>query len=127
MITIDPTLILDLQEAARAATLAAAQAFGFGGSTWTVERPSGGPGPRTLLPISGTVQALCFRTRPSRERPVAGGQLAMAEEWQVIVLDGDVQARDVLRSTIDSTVAVRVRSLERWYDYERGQLEQGVV
>ena len=125
-LTLSTELRAEVRDAARDATIAAARAFGFGGSTWQVERPSGaGIGERIRVPVAGTVQALCFRTRPSAAADVAGGAPALDERWEVIVLAGDVQARDVLVSTVDAT-EVRVQSLEAWYDYQRGTLEQGI-
>lgn len=113
-----------VQDAARAATLAAARAFGFGGSTWERLRPSGsGAGPRTLPGSGPTVTALAWRQRPSPRALAEPGAVVGDELWRIAVLDGDVRPKDVLRSRLNGQM-VRVATLEAWYEYERGELEE---
>jgi hypothetical protein len=58
---IDDELRQDMRDAARQADLDAAYAFGFGGVSWHVSRPSGsGPGSRTLV-AQTDVTLLAFR------------------------------------------------------------------
>lgn len=118
-------MITTIRAAARDATIESARAYGFGGSTWSVERPSGsGTAARTLVPLADTVQALCFRRVPSPVALVGGGTPVLDERWQVIVLSGDVQEGDVLTSTTEPQYAVHVQSLEGWYAYRRGEIEE---
>ena len=127
------------RDAARAATLAAARAFGFGGDVWTISRPSGtGPGARTLQPL-GHVAGLVFRQRPGPLAPAAGGTPVLADLWRAILETGDIldadeadtglDARpgDVIGSQEDSDYAFGIASLEPWYsdgEYKRGELER---
>ena len=132
-----PTDMIDaMRDAARDATIASARAFGFGGSTWVVERPSGsGTAARLPVRLPGTVQALAFRQRPSvlvgpGGKSPTGGAIGVADEvWRVIVLDDgdlqDVQVDDTLISTDPSgEYRVRIDSIERWYDYRRCEVSE---
>lgn len=121
-------LTAEIRAAAQDATIAAARAFGFGGSSWWVDRPSGS-GTDTRVPVRQPtpVQALCFRQKPSSLAATATGDPAGDELWRVIVLDQetDIQPGDVLTSEVPSGgYAVRVDSLERWYDYARGEVSE---
>ncbi len=127
------------RDAARAATLAAARAFGFGGDVWDVARPSGtGPAARSLVDL-GHVAGLVFRQRPAGLAPVAGGTPALADVWRAILDSGAilddaeadtgliVRPGDVLTSQADDSYAFGVASLEPWYsdgDYKRCELER---
>lgn len=120
-----PTFEDGMRDAARDADIQIAHAFGFGGQTWSVERPSGGgTGPRSLVPLPETVQALCYRRRPSVVAPVGGGTPVLNEQWQIIVISGDVLPDDVLTSTTEPQYRVHVQSLEGWYEYRRGEIEE---
>lgn len=127
------------RDAARAATLAAARAFGFGGAVWDISRPSGtGPAARTLVPL-GHVTGLVFRQRPGPLSPAAGGTPILADLWRAILETGDIldadaddtglDARpgDVIVSQADSAYTFGLASLEPWYDdgdYKRAELER---
>jgi len=127
------------RDGARAATLAAARAFGFGGDAWLISRPSGtGPGTRTLQPL-GHVAGLVFRQRPGQLAPVAGGTPTLADIWRAILNTGAIldeseadtgltaRPGDVLTSQADDAYAFGIASLEPWYadaDYKRCELER---
>jgi hypothetical protein len=127
------------RDAARAATLAAARAFGFGGDVWDVSRPSGtGPAARTLVSL-GHVAGLVFRQRPGGLAPAAGGTAVLADIWRAILTTGDIldagevdtglDARpgDVLTSQADDSYTLGIASLEPWYadgEYKRCELER---
>ncbi len=124
-LALDANLIDGTRDAARDATIETARAFGFGGSSWDVARPSGGgTAARVLVDQDDPVSALCYRARPSAVVPVAGGTPVLDEQWRVIVLAGDVQAGDVLTSRADAAYTVRVVSLEGWFEYRRGEIEE---
>lgn len=113
-----------LRDAARDASVSAARTFGFGGSTWDADVPSGtGTGPRTLTP-AGTVHALAFRQKPGTTAPAAGGTPVLADTWRMIVLGGDVRPGMVLTSQADSRYRFGVASIEPWYEYFRAELER---
>ncbi len=117
-------VIAQLRDAARDADISAARAFGFGGSNWGVERPSGvGTGARSLVD-QGTIHALAFRQRPGGLGVVAGGTPALADTWRMIVLAGDVLPGDVVTSEADDDYVFGVASLESWYEYTRAELER---
>lgn len=127
------------RDAARAATLAAARVFGFGGDVWAISRPSGtGPAARSLV-LLGHVAGLVFRQRPGPLAPAAGGTPVLADLWRAIldtgaILDEDeadtgLAARpgDVIVSAADSDYAFGLASLEPWYsdgEYKRCELER---
>jgi hypothetical protein len=127
------------RDAARAATLAAARAFGLGGDTWLISRPSGtGPAARTLTPL-GHVAGLVFRQRPGPLAPAGGGTPVLADLWRAILDTGDIldadeddtglDARpgDVITSQADSAYTFGLASLEPWYadgEYKRCELER---
>jgi hypothetical protein len=119
--------IAGMRDAARDASIALARTFGFGGSQWYVDRPSGG-GIAARLPVrqEGTVQALAFRQRPSALALSQAGQPTGDEIWRVIILDlaSDVQMGDTLTSVADTGYQIQVDSLERWYDYRRGEVSE---
>jgi hypothetical protein len=113
-----------MRDSARDANISHARTFGFGGSTWDAEIPSGvGTGPRTLTP-AGVVHGLAFRQKPATTAPVAGGTPVLDDIWRMIVLDGDVQPGMELTSQADPRYVVGVASVEPWYEYFRAELER---
>lgn len=115
-----PEQIADMQLAARDATIAAARAFGIGGSVWLLDRPSGGGvDARSMQRMVAPISALAFRQKPSALAQALAGVPIGDEIWRVIVLFGDVQPGDVLLSAGSPPLAMRVDSLEVWYDYHR--------
>lgn len=117
-------IIAGMRDSARDADISAARTFGFGGSTWDAEVPSGqGTGPRTLTP-AGTVHALAFRQKPGQVAPVTGGTPVLDDIWRMIILGGDVAPGMVLTSQSDSRYKVGIASVEIWYDYFRAELER---
>lgn len=126
-----------IRDAARAATLASARAFGFGGDVWLVSRPSGvGPAPRTVGAI-GRVRGLAFRQRPGQTGQAAGSTPVLADVWRAIFDDGqildadldpiglDLLPGDVIESVADDDYQFGVGTLEPWYgDYKRCELER---
>lgn len=118
--------ITDMRTAARDAAINAARAFGFGGSQWVVERPSGGgPGARSPVVLPGLVHALAYRQRPSQLAAALAGQPVGDEIWRVIILDieADVQVDDTLVPPSGGQ-AIHIDSLEQWYDYRRGEVSE---
>lgn len=117
-------LIAELRSDARDASISAARTFGFGGSTWDADVPSGtGTGPRVLTP-AGQVHALAFRQRPATTAPAAGGTPMLADTWRMIILAGDVRPGMVLTSTTDSRYTFGIGTIEPWYEYFRCELER---
>jgi len=117
-------VIASMRDGARDASISAARAFGFGGSTWDVDRPSGiGTGPRTLTSV-GTVHALAFRQKPGTAAPAAGGTPLLADVWRLIVLEGSLRPGDVVVSQSDPRYGFAVGAMEPWYDYFRCELER---
>lgn len=117
-------LIASLRDAARDADISAARTFGFGGSTWNADTPSGtGTGPRTLTPV-GQVYGLAFRQRPGPLSPTGAGTPVLADQWRFIALSGTVTPGMVLTSTVDSRYQFGVASIEPWYEYRRAELER---
>jgi len=115
-------VIASMRDGARDATISAARAFGHGGSSWDVGRPSGiGTGPRTLTSV-GSVQALAFRQRPGVTAPAAGGTPLLADVWRLIVLDGSLRPGDVIVSQTDPRYGFDVGTIEPWYAYKRAEL-----
>lgn len=111
-----------MRDQARDADISTARTFGFGGSNWDAEIPSGqGTGPRTLTP-AGTVHGLAFRQQPGVVAPSAGGTPVLADVWRMIVLDGDVRPGMVLTSRDDPRYVVGIASIEPWYEYFRAEL-----
>jgi hypothetical protein len=120
-----PEQIADMQLAARDATIAAARAFGIGGSVWAVDRPSGGGvDVRSMQRQSDPIAALAFRQKPSALAQAIAGVPIGDEVWRVIVLSGDVQPGDVLLSAGSPPLAMRVDSVEAWYDYRRSNVSE---
>jgi len=118
-------VIAAMRDDARDASISAARTFGFGGSTWDVDRPSGiGTGARSLARQAGALHALAFRQRPGGLGAVAGGTPALADTWRMIVLAGDLLPGDVVTSQADARYVFGVASLEPWYDYLRAELER---
>jgi hypothetical protein len=117
-------IIASMRDQARDADISAARTFGFGGSNWDAEVPSGqGSGPRTLTP-AGQIHALAFRQKPGQIAGAAGGTPVLDDIWRMIILSGDVTPGMVLTSQADSRYKVGVASVEIWYDYFRAELER---
>jgi hypothetical protein len=113
-----------LREYARAATLAAARTFGFGGDTWSLSRPSGtGVAARSLV-ASSQITALAFRQRPGALGVVATATPALADIWRMIVISGAVLPGDVVTSTGSPSYTFGVSTIEPWYEYTRAELER---
>lgn len=120
----DADLIASMRDDARDANISAARTFGFGGSTWGADAPSGtGTGPRVLTP-AGQVHGLAFRQNPGATAPVAGGTPILADVWRMIVLSGDLVPGMVITSVADSRYEFGITSIEPWYDYFRAELER---
>ena len=110
-----------MQNLARDASISAARTFGFGGSNWSVQRPSGvGLGARTLVTVAD-IHGLAYLQRPS---PLARLETTetLDDDWKLILFDGTLKAQDVITSASDSTYTFTVISVEPWYDYDRATL-----
>lgn len=117
-------LIASMRDAARDADISAARTFGFGGSTWDAEVPSGtGTGPRVLTP-AGRIHGLVFRQQPGQTAPTGGGTPILADVWRLILLDGELRPGMVITSTTDSRYAFGIGTIEPWYEYFRCELER---
>lgn len=117
-------LIASMRDQARDAGVSAARTFGFGGSNWDAEVPSGtGTGPRVLTD-AGQVAALAFRQKPGVTAAAAGGTPVLDDVWRMIVLTGNVTPGMVLTSTADARYSFDVASIEPWYEYFRAELER---
>lgn len=117
-------VIASMRDQARDADISAARTFGFGGSTWDAEIPSGqGTGPRTLT-SAGVVHALAFRQKPGQVAHSAGGTPVLDDIWRMIILDGDVVPGMELTSQADPRYKVGIASVEPWYEYFRAELER---
>lgn len=121
---IDLDMRADLRGAARQADIDAAYAFGFGGVTWHVSRPSGtGPGTRVLT-TQQDVTLLAFEQEVAPVAPNASGVPIAAAVWRYILLDGTLLPGDVITSVADSRYAFGVATTDPWYEYFRGDLER---
>ena len=119
-----PTMRDAMRNAARDATISAARTFGFGGDTWTVQRPTGaGVGPKTMVSQSN-VTALAFRQRPGGLAQALAGTPVLDDVWRLIVLAGALQPGDVITSVADVSYRFAVASIEPWFDYARCELER---
>ena len=117
-------LIASMRDQARDASISAARTFGFGGSTWDADVPSGtGTGPRVLT-SSSEVHALAFRQRPGVTARSAGGTPVLDDVWRMIVLSGTVVPGMVLTSQADDRYQFGVASIEPWFNYFRAELER---
>lgn len=117
-------LMASMRDTAKDANISAARTFGFGGSTWDAEVPSGqGTGPRTLTP-AGEVHGLAFRQKPGQTAPAAGSTPVLADVWRMIVLSGDVLPGMELTSQADARYRFGVGTVEPWYEYVRCELER---
>jgi hypothetical protein len=121
---IDSDMRAGLRDAARQADIDAAYAFGFGGTSWHVVRPSGsGTGVRTLV-AADDVTLLAFEQQPAPVAPAASGVPILAPVWRYILISGTVQPGDVVTSAADSRYAFGVATTDPWYEYIRGDLER---
>lgn len=122
--------IASVQHAARDAAISAARTFGFGGSTWDVDRPLGGTTAARTLIDAGTLHALAFRQRPGALTIAGGGTPVLGDVWRLIVLGAEDALSGILRpgdritSQADSDYIFTVASIEPWYDYFRCELER---
>lgn len=123
MFDLSAAVIEAMQDAARDAALAAAQTFGFGGATWTVERKTGNgvSAPATSAPAS-SITGYAYRQRPGARAPTAAQTAALDDQWFIIVTAGEVKVRDVLTSVADGR-ALTVKTREPWYEYQRCEVE----
>ena len=117
-----------MRDAAKAANIAAARAFGFGGEVWTVARPEGeGVAPKVLT-AQGTTVLLAFRQRPGGQAAAAGGTPVLADVWRYIHLSpasGEaLLVGDVIVSETDDAYMFAIANAEPWFDYVRGDLER---
>lgn len=111
-----------LRDAARAADLAAARVFGFGGEVWDVAVPVGtGPAARTMVP-SGSVGLLAYRQEPAPLRATAAGVPVGGEVWRFILFSGGVPVGTQITSRTNPAYRFTLTSLEPWYDHSRGEL-----
>jgi hypothetical protein len=121
---IDSAMRADLRDAARQADIDAAWAFGFGGTTWHVQRPSGsGTGARTLT-TAADVTLLAYEQQYAPTVPNSAGVPVAAQLWRYILLSGQLQPGDVVTSADDSRYTFGVATIEPWYAYLRGDLER---
>lgn len=114
-----------VQDAARAADLAAARAFGLGGELWNYAAPSGtGVGERVYV-SAGVVRGLAFRQQPGPVQVVvAGGTPVLDDQWRFFPLSGAVAPGGVIVSQADNRYQFTIASLETWYGYTRANLER---
>lgn len=119
-----PDMQATIRDYAKDANIAAARLYGFGGSIWDAERPSGTGTAAKVLTEIDDVHVLAFRQRPGYLAGVAGGTPALNDIWRAIVLDGDLQPGDVITSQVDDDYCFGVASIEPWYDYQRAELER---
>jgi len=115
-------VIAQIRDAARDADISAARTFGFGGSNWDVDRPSGvGIGSRTRIDVAA-VAGLAYLAKPS---PVVGDTSqarVLSDQWYFLLLSGTLKNQDVITSVSDTRYVFTVESLEAWYEYERAKL-----
>lgn len=117
-------MIASMRDAARDANISAARTFGFGGSTWDAEAPSGtGTGPRVLTP-AGQVHGLAFRQKPGQTTPTGGGTPILADVWRFILLGGDLRPGMVITSQTDDRYVFGIGTIEPWFEYFRCELER---
>ena len=124
MFDLPPAMREAMRDAARDATISAARTFGFGGDTWSVQRPTGaGVGPKTMI-AQPSVTALAFRQRPGGLAAALAGTPVLDDVWRLIVLAGTLQPNDVLTSVSEPMYKVTIASVEPWYEYQRCELER---
>lgn len=115
-------LTTTMREAARAADIAAARAFGFGGEVWDVSVPTGtGPAARTMVP-SGSVGGLAYRQAPAVLKGSTAGVLVGGEQWRFILFSGSLQPNAQITSRTTPAYRFTVVSLEPWYDHAQAEL-----
>lgn len=118
-----------MRDAARDASIAAAQAFGFGGATWAITRYASDGVTAERTPASvGELTGYAYRQRPGTIGLVPAGAPVLDDIWRMIVVSvamqnasGVLAAEDVLVSAADGRRVV-VDSVEPWHDYQRCEL-----
>lgn len=115
-----------MRDAARDSSLAAAQAFGFGGDTWAVSRPSGnGVTADVAFSAAGNVTGYAYRQRPGAMGQALPQTAVLNDQWWFILLTGTLQVGDVLTSAADGRRII-VRTIEPWYEYSKCAIERDV-
>lgn len=112
MVIFDPNGGDGMRDAARQADIAAAQAFGFGGSVWTAVDGSG----------TRTITAYVFRQEPGQLGITQPQAETLASIWRAIVVAGSVVSGTRVTSVDDPGYVFIIRSVEKWYDYWRCEL-----
>ena len=114
-----------VQDAARAADIAAARAFGLGGELWNYATPSGAGVAERVYVSQGTVRGLAFRQQPGPVQvAVLGGTPVLDDVWRFFPLSGAVSPGGVIVSQADNRYQFTIASTEPWYGDTRCNLER---
>lgn len=97
--------LLDMRDLAdlRAVRVAGLQNTGVGGDTWTVVRATG-DGVRPAETTTARITGYISQERPDRIVVVAAGAQIPSAAWRLVILDGAIQAGDLLTSVADPTI-----------------------